>query len=568
MAKSCGIRIGPRRFELVVLEGGPRKHRITAFATGDLPASGDVAETAHVLKEVAKAHHIPWDSTSIAIDTGLAAFRTIKLPTLDESKIGQIIKFEVEGQLPQWNIDDVVVDFLPLERTPAEMNLLVSAVPKAELKRVLEICSKAGIEPLEAELEATAMVNAALGADICHPDDAQVLVHIGETSTAVVVVDGGHVRSLRAIHIGALSHEPEAEEPAAEGAEGAQQAPPAVPADPEEVQRRMEQAVSRIRRELGRTLSGARTANPIGAVYVCGWELPELVGTSVLDVPVFELDVFEEDSGQPAEGVAPLVVAYGAALRQLGSSAIRASLRREELRYTGAFERIEMPLAVAALLLVTTLAVFNIFEFYGVGKRDYDVYLWLRSASNFMLGDPKKGVRGNLEQPWPALENYVARTVPAKSDLPHTRLEQLGQIERLLALEIDKLNKELGNTGEVTQPQSALEGLTLVTGTIGELEDQGGRIAIRKALSTYRVGRSGANDSVEVRLDLTFFNADSVAATHDYERLTNDLRAKPWVQQVDTKGSKPLEEGSGISVDGYTVVCDLSKVERLQQAGA
>ena len=40
MARSCGLRIGPRRFELVVLEGGPKKHRITAWMTGDLPLVG------------------------------------------------------------------------------------------------------------------------------------------------------------------------------------------------------------------------------------------------------------------------------------------------------------------------------------------------------------------------------------------------------------------------------------------------------------------------------------------------------------------------------------------------
>ena len=31
MARSCGIRLGPRRFELVVLDGGPKKHRIVGW---------------------------------------------------------------------------------------------------------------------------------------------------------------------------------------------------------------------------------------------------------------------------------------------------------------------------------------------------------------------------------------------------------------------------------------------------------------------------------------------------------------------------------------------------------
>ena len=37
MARTCGIRIGPRRYELVVLDGSAKKHRIVAFQTGEFP---------------------------------------------------------------------------------------------------------------------------------------------------------------------------------------------------------------------------------------------------------------------------------------------------------------------------------------------------------------------------------------------------------------------------------------------------------------------------------------------------------------------------------------------------
>src|SRR5690349_19183751 len=220
MAKSCGIRIGPKRYELVVLEGSAKKHRITAFQAGEFPSGGEesAAEAARILKEAAKTHSIPHDSVGLAIDSGHAAFRTIKLPFSDHDKIEEVLKFEVESQLPQWAIDDVVVDWAAREQNERESDLLVTAVPKVEISKVLEIAAKAGIEPLEVEIEATAMVNAAMSAGICHPTDAQVLVHIGEGSTAVVVVDGGKVRSMRAIHLGALSHDTAGAEPEAEPA--------------------------------------------------------------------------------------------------------------------------------------------------------------------------------------------------------------------------------------------------------------------------------------------------------------------------------------------------------------
>src|SRR6185503_11837282 len=119
MAKSCGIRIRPKRYELVVLEGSAKKHRITAFQAGEFPSGSEdpILDAARILKEAAKTHSIPHDSVGLAIDSGLAAFRTIKLPFSDQAKIEEVLKFEVESQLPQWAIDEVVVDWTAREQT-------------------------------------------------------------------------------------------------------------------------------------------------------------------------------------------------------------------------------------------------------------------------------------------------------------------------------------------------------------------------------------------------------------------------------------------------------------------
>jgi Tfp pilus assembly PilM family ATPase len=581
MARSCGIRLGPRRFELVVLDGSPKKHRITAFKVAEFPqdAEDPVAAAVATLKETAKSHSVPSENVAIAVDTGLGAFRTLKLPFSDREKINEVIKFELESELPQWNIDDVVVDFLPMEKTEHETTLLVTAVPKWQLERAIDLATRAGLEPLECELEATAMVNAALSADICHADDAQILVHVGELSTSVVVVDAGHVRSVRAIHIGALSHEPAQGEE--EGAEQGAEAPVVAPAESEEERaRRLEHAVSRIRRELGRTISGGRTVNTIDSIFVCGMELPGLIGSSILDVPVYELDVFEEQSGQPAEGTAPLVVAYGVALRQLGGGLIPASLRREELRYTGAFEKIELPLAVAALLMVTWLSVFCIFELNQVQLREQDVDLWRKSSNNYMLGMPAEGIPGKLEVPPDSITNYIegirkrslkpgmtARDNP-EIDPERTRLEQMENTKRLLQIEVANLSKALGHTGEVTAPQSALEALTRSIKVLDDLGERVGRHSIRSVRSAFQPGNVSKPDSVRVTLDMTFFADSGTRATKNLEEFTQTLEAQPWVTSVSSRGSKALEEGSleegetGIFVDGLEILCDLSKVER------
>lgn len=569
MARTCGIRVGPRRFEIVVLDGSPKKHRIAAFKTGEFPVGDDVAAAARALADAVAELKVPLDATSIAIDTGLAAFRTLKLPFSEREKIEEVIKFEVETQLPQWDIGEVVVDFVVQDQVEGETSLLVSAVPKADLKRVLDLCSKAGVEPLEADLEATAMVNAALGADICHVDDAQILVHVGEGSTSVVVVDGGKVRSMRAIHVGAFAA-PEPEKPETAGApasgEGAPaEAPVAAALDPDAEQRRLVNVVSRIKRELGRTISGARTANAIGAIYVCGYELPELVGSTQMDVPIYELDVFEEDGGQPASA-APLVVAYGVALRQLGGPSLATSLRREELRFTGALERVELPLAISALLLATLAGIFCMFEYMQLEGRERDVKAWRASSENFLMGNPAKGHAGNLSQPHTDLDNYLKKykyvDQDQDGDPERSDLEQMQYEHTLLAREVKKLESQLGTSGEITMPQSALQAATLVLGVFDENKDKLGRFSIRMLDATYVQGTSGRPDTVKVLLDLSFFGETAVDATVGYDQLEPALRARPWVVDIDKRGSKEFDEkapSKGISVQQFTISCDLTK---------
>lgn len=566
MARSCGIRVGPRRFELVVLEGSPRKHRIIAFTTGEyLP--GDEGDAGEALKEAVRAFDVPFDNVSVAVDSGLAAFRSLRLPMTDDAKIEEVLKFEIESELPQWSIDDVIVDFLVQQRDEKGSELLVTALRKEDLRGVLDVCADAGFEPQEAEIEATAMLNAAMSADICHADDAQILVHIGEASTAVCVVDGGRVKSIRAIHIGALSHDPaEAEGAPADGEADENSPEPSAPEiDEEERERRLVQVVSRIRRELGRTLSAARIENPVEAIYVCGWEVPNLIGTTLDDVPVYELDVFEADSGQPAEGTAPLVVAYGVALRQLGGGRVASHLRREELRFTGTLERIELPLAVAGLMLTTLLGVFVIFEQKLYQRRAQDVDLWLQSAVNFMYGDPKKGTARNLEYPWDDIKSYVEKIREAPEQLEHTKEEQLAQLQRMIELEVRKLDEDLGNdlgsASGLGQPQSAFEALTLVVGVIGELGPEAGRVAIRKASSRTMTGSGTGKESVEVQLDLSFFADNVVDATGHYEAFRGALNGKPWVSEVNARGTSEFEDGLGVYTDGMRIICDLSLLQ-------
>jgi Tfp pilus assembly PilM family ATPase len=512
------------------------------------------------LSRVVKQHTIPTDNIGLAIDTGLAAFRNLKMPFADRAKIEQVLRCEVECLLPQWNIDDVVVDFHTLESTSDSSDLLVTAVPKAELRRQLDLCAEAGVEPQEAELEATAMVNAALAAGVCGVDNAQILVHVGDVSTSVVVVDAGKVREMRAIHLGAFSHElalPSA--PDAEAAPEASAAEPQAPgstSDPADVERRLDQVVRRVRRELGRTVSAARTLHPIDAIYVCGLEVPGLAEGQVLDVPIRPLDVFQSVGDAPKEHASMLVAAYGTALRQLGGGELHPSLRRDELRYSGALERLELPLAVVALLLVTLLGVWNIFLFKDETFLDAKLGVWRDWTNVYLMGDISKGQSGVLKSPSEDVRRY--HTV-MKDEKGRTKYEQMEHLKALLSAEVKKLEKDLGQDAEVSQPQSALTALTLVLDVLEKHGSEIARPSLRKVNSVYQRGKSNRPDSVKITFDIVFFADSPALATNFYESFKRELGTKPWFVDFEERTNTALDDGKGIFLSGISVTVDVSK---------
>jgi hypothetical protein len=300
-------------------------------------------------------------------------------------------------------------------------------------------------------------------------------------------------------------------------------------------------------------------------VYVCGFDLPGLVGSRIQDAEVRLLDAFQKDGGQPAEGFGPLVVPYGVALRQLGGGELKPHLRREELRYAGAFEKVELPLAVVALLLVTLLGVWFIFLTKESQFVENDLAYWRNSAQKFLVGDLKAGKQGYLLYPSDPLQKYLANL---DADTERTKFEQLQYVNFQLKNEIKKLEKDLGQDADLTQPQSALVGSALVLATLEKEVGDGGRPSLRKLQSTYTIGKQGNSDYVRVVMDVVFFADDTIEATQDYEDFIKATEAQPWcVGSIDRRPTTSNEDGKGILVAGLAVEVDVSKAN-LEKLGS
>ena len=516
-----------------------------------------MSNAAKTLAQAIETHSIPRDNIGLVVDSAQAAFRRLTLPFTDRAKVEQVIKFEVESELPQWNIDDVIVDFHVLSQNEESCEVLVTAVPKEGMQQALQITEKVGIEPLEAELEATAMINAAMGADICLIDNAQVLVHVGERSTSVAVIDAGEVREMRVIHIGS-----EAQEATAPGGDDAEEGDVAgaAPADPVEVARRNEQAIKRIRRELGRTMSSARTIHEIEAIYVCGMDLPGLVGETILDTPVYDLDCFDADGGQPAEGYNQLVVAYGSALRQLGGGHLEPSLRREELRYSGTWERIEYPLAVASMLLFFVLVGIWFIQGEQQQKLNTNAGWWTRSLNKHLIGDVRPGHLYPASERTKFVEDFKKK-YEGDLDLSTDILADLEKLKSDLLISVGDLQTLAGDGGDV-MPQSAFHAASFVLGVLDSNQEEW-RPSIRRITGSFTQARQTNKESfVKITMDIVFYDDDTLKATNDFEAFMAELQDQtkyPWVTEVVIKNSSELEAGNGISVIGIPVTINMDK---------
>ena len=582
MAKACGLRIGPRRFELFVLDGSPKNPKVVTSIAGEIPPDPDapMEAAAHALKSAIREHKISMDNVGVAIDARSGAFRSMTLPLTDPSKIESVLRYEVESELPQFNIDDVVVDFHVQDSTGDSSALLVTAVPKADVQAAIDLCTEAGFEPFEIELETSALVNAAQSAGLGGLEEAHVLVHVGEESTAVAVIDGGKVREMRVIQAGALSYTPHgALPPDADGeAEGgepteASEASEWASEGPQPMERTAD-IVQRLRRELARTVSAVRTVNDLQGVHVAGFQLPGLTGEDILGIPVEPLDAFPIDHVDPAVHAEYTsgAVAYGAAVRQLGGGIVKASLRRDDLKFSGALERLELPLAVLLLLVTTFLGVWYMFLDKERAAIDRDLRFVLDSSVNYMMGNPKLGKPGNLEYPPESLARYVETTTGRignsnppeyRSDPSRNLYEQMTFIRSMLSSQQRDLQKRLGHDNELLQPQSALKGTTLVLDLMANNAEKYGRMSFRTVRADYRNSPRGG-DSVSVNLELSFFAESSTKATQNYEAFFADLKEQPWFIDVKSSRSDPIQGAeSGIYLPSVIIDVDVSKAEQM-----
>lgn len=232
-----GVRIARTLRGLRLVDAFERKvERRGERGRGDLPNEGQI-EALRQLRSEGKIR--PGDMVVVALPGHLVSTREVTLPFTDPKRLRQVVPFEVEGQLP-FDLEEIVIDYQLLRQgapvgetgkaspdpkgraaidpdkpTSAEVSqLLVSAVPKAMLRRYLSALQAVGIDPSAVGVDALSLytfyqqfnqpASGGKKRDLVTEGDRSehLLIDLGASKTVLCLLQGGALRWVRSFPIG------------------------------------------------------------------------------------------------------------------------------------------------------------------------------------------------------------------------------------------------------------------------------------------------------------------------------------------------------------------------------
>ncbi len=135
--------------------------------------------------------------------SGQSAFiRNIKLPPIPESRVDQIVRYEVQQTIP-FRLDEIAVDYQMLrQQNAAEMEVVLVAmkgdVCEQFIKQLEEVRVKTGL----LDANPLAIYNAYVYSGYSNEADCTAILDFGATTTTILIEYDGHLRFTRCVGLG------------------------------------------------------------------------------------------------------------------------------------------------------------------------------------------------------------------------------------------------------------------------------------------------------------------------------------------------------------------------------
>lgn len=186
--RGIGIDWGSTAVTAAVVNVGLKGAKVESVRFSQAPEGGD-ARAIRALKHGA----LP---AAIAVPVHLVSSRIVTLPFAQQAKWDAVLPSELEGQIP-FELDEVVVDGVPVGRDGARTRVLAVAVPKPTVKQRLDNAARGGLDPRVVTVEAEALA-AAASAWLPSSSDL-VMVHLDDRAVTLALLADGRVRAMRAV---------------------------------------------------------------------------------------------------------------------------------------------------------------------------------------------------------------------------------------------------------------------------------------------------------------------------------------------------------------------------------
>lgn len=200
-----GIDIGSKSIKIVELTGSVGKFQLkcsgvvgySGLSPDKMVEEKDFIALAEILKKVIKQVGITSKEVNIALPEPLIFTRVIKFPLLSDEEVGAAVKWEAEQYIPI-PISEAVIQYsiLGKDEISAKTSVLLVAAPKVVVEKYVKVIRLAGLTPISAETELTALARS-----ISPEKGVSLLLDLGASSVDMAITRDSKVIFTRSIPV-------------------------------------------------------------------------------------------------------------------------------------------------------------------------------------------------------------------------------------------------------------------------------------------------------------------------------------------------------------------------------
>ena len=197
-----GIEIDGDQVRATVIDGSAKKYRVVDFVQGEI--SGETPEErSEALRDVIEPAFLTKERSgldvSISIGADRAILREISVPYSKDEMIAKTIRYESESYIFSHSVDDLLIEYIKCSESEVGSRLIICGVEKDRFSEQLDLLRGAQIDPVHAELNATAIASAYLTAEPGAAEGSTLLVQIEREHTTFVLLQEGKITKLRSV---------------------------------------------------------------------------------------------------------------------------------------------------------------------------------------------------------------------------------------------------------------------------------------------------------------------------------------------------------------------------------